>query len=131
LTHFNSAIDGPSSDVPNLTLSDTRRGILKKNDSPSKKQAAPEEVVVEDSVKGLMERLGNAINQSVSESKEVVATLEEIKQAGYKISLTMEATIHFENGATKAMARPSRCLSCQARSSLSQGFERQHGGACP
>jgi hypothetical protein len=29
---------------------------------------------------------------------EVVATLEEIKQAGYKISLTMEATIRFENG---------------------------------
>jgi hypothetical protein len=52
---------------------------------------------VEDSVKGRLERLGNAIKQSVSESKEVAATLEEIKQAGYKISLIIEATIHFQD----------------------------------
>jgi hypothetical protein len=52
---------------------------------------------VEDSLKGLIERLGNAINQSVSESKEVAATLEEIKQAGHKISLTIEATIRCQD----------------------------------
>ena len=53
---------------------------------------------MEDSVKGLTERLGNAINQLLSESKEIAATLKEIKQTGYKVSLTVEVTIREDKG---------------------------------
>ena len=51
---------------------------------------------MEDALKDLMQRLGNEINRSLSESKESGATIDEIKQAGYKVSLTLEASISFE-----------------------------------
>jgi len=49
-----------------------------------------------------MQELGNAINESLSDSERIAASIGEIKQAGYDVFLVLEATIGFnkrdENG---------------------------------
>jgi hypothetical protein len=48
---------------------------------------------VEDALKELMQRLGNAVNKSLSDSEEIAAAIEEIKEAGYEVKLRMEVTV--------------------------------------
>jgi len=50
---------------------------------------------VDDQLKDLMRELGNAINESLSESERISAVIEEIKEAGYDVFLVLEATIGF------------------------------------
>jgi hypothetical protein len=50
---------------------------------------------VDDRLKDLMQELGNAINESLSDSERIAAAIGEIKQAGYDVFLVLEATIGF------------------------------------
>jgi hypothetical protein len=42
-----------------------------------------------------MQELGNAINESLSDSERIAAAIGEIKSAGYDVFLVLEATIGF------------------------------------
>ena len=46
-------------------------------------------------MKELMQELGNAINESLSDSDRIAAAIGEIKRAGYDVFLVLEATIGF------------------------------------
>lgn len=50
---------------------------------------------MEDRLKELMQELGNAINESLSDSDRIAAAIGEIKKAGYDVFLVLEATIGF------------------------------------
>ena len=50
---------------------------------------------VDDRLKELMQELGNAINESLSDSDRIAAAIGEIKRAGYDVFLVLEATIGF------------------------------------
>jgi hypothetical protein len=50
---------------------------------------------VEDRLKSLMQDLGNAINESLSDSERIAEAIGEIKGAGYDVFLVLEATIGF------------------------------------
>ena len=47
------------------------------------------------SLKSLMQDLGNAINESLSDSERIAEAIGEIKRAGYDVFLVLEATIGF------------------------------------
>src|SRR6201984_3354820 len=51
--------------------------------------------LVEERLKELMQKLGNAINDSLSESDRIAEAIGEIKRAGYDVFLVLEATIGF------------------------------------
>src|SRR3954467_5602903 len=51
------------------------------------------EYSVEEPLKHLMQELGNAINDSLSESDRIAEAIGEIKRAGYDVFLVLEATI--------------------------------------
>lgn len=51
--------------------------------------------VVDDRLKELMQELGNAINESLSDSGRIAEAIGEIKRAGYDVFLVLEATIGF------------------------------------
>jgi hypothetical protein len=50
---------------------------------------------LDDRLKELMQELGNAINESLSDSERIAAAIGEIKRAGYDVFLVLEATIGF------------------------------------
>jgi hypothetical protein len=50
---------------------------------------------MDDRLKALMQELGNAINESLSESDGIAQAIGEIKAAGYDVFLVLEATIGF------------------------------------
>ena len=50
---------------------------------------------MEEPLKHLMQELGNAINDSLSESDRIAGAIGEIKKAGYDVFLVLEATIGF------------------------------------
>jgi hypothetical protein len=50
---------------------------------------------MEEPLKRLMQELGNAINDSLSESDRIAEAIGEIKRAGYDVFLVLEATIGF------------------------------------
>jgi len=50
---------------------------------------------VDERLKELMEELGNAINESLSDSERIASAIGEIKRAGYDVFLVLEATIGF------------------------------------
>ncbi len=50
---------------------------------------------MEEPLKNLMQELGNAINDSLSESDRIAEAIGEIKRAGYDVFLVLEATIGF------------------------------------
>ena len=58
---------------------------------------------MEERLKELMQDLGNAINESLSDSERIAAAIGEIKRSGYDVFLVLEATIGFnkrEDGET-------------------------------
>jgi hypothetical protein len=55
---------------------------------------------VEDNLKGLMQDLGNAINESLSDSDGISGAIGEIRDAGYDVFLVLEATIGFNKRAS-------------------------------
>ena len=50
---------------------------------------------MEDRLKELMQELGNAINESLSDSDRIAGAIGEIKRSGYDVFLVLEATIGF------------------------------------
>lgn len=50
---------------------------------------------LDDQLKELMTELGNAINESLSDSDRIAGAIGEIKRAGYDVFLVLEATIGF------------------------------------
>ena len=50
---------------------------------------------MEEHLKCLMQDLGNAINESLSDSERIAEAIGEIKSAGYDVFLVLEATIGF------------------------------------
>ena len=50
---------------------------------------------MDDQLKDLMQELGNAINESLSDSDRIAAAIGEIRRAGYDVFLVLEATIGF------------------------------------
>jgi hypothetical protein len=50
---------------------------------------------VEERLKSLMQDLGNAINDSLSDSERIAEAIGEIKRSGYDVFLVLEATIGF------------------------------------
>jgi hypothetical protein len=50
---------------------------------------------VDDRLKELMQELGNAINETLSDSDRIAEAIGEIKRAGYDVFLVLEATIGF------------------------------------
>lgn len=50
---------------------------------------------MDERLKHLMQELGNAINESLSDSDRIAAAIGEIKRAGYEVFLVLEATIGF------------------------------------
>jgi hypothetical protein len=50
---------------------------------------------LDDRLKELMQELGNAINESLSDSDRIAAAIGEIRRAGYDVFLVLEATIGF------------------------------------
>jgi hypothetical protein len=50
---------------------------------------------LDDRLKDLMQELGNAINESLSDSDRIASAIGEIKRAGYDVFLVLEATIGF------------------------------------
>jgi hypothetical protein len=67
---------------------------------------------VEDRLKNLMQELGNAINDSLSDSDRIAEAIGEIKRAGYDVFLVLEATIGFnkrdENEEETSEAQPEK-----------------------
>ena len=62
---------------------------------------------VEEKLKGLMQDLGNAINESLSDSEHIAEAIGEIKRAGYDVFLVLEATIGFNKRDEDEEAEPS------------------------
>ena len=50
---------------------------------------------MDERLKDLMQELGNAINESLSDSDRIAGAIGEIKRAGYDVYLVLEATIGF------------------------------------
>jgi hypothetical protein len=50
---------------------------------------------VDEKLEVLMQELGNAINESLSESDRIAAAIGDIRRAGYDVFLVLEATIGF------------------------------------
>lgn len=50
---------------------------------------------MDDKLKELMQELGNAINESLSDSDRIAEAIGEIKRSGYDVFLVLEATIGF------------------------------------
>jgi hypothetical protein len=51
--------------------------------------------IVDDKLKVLMQELGNAINESLSDSDRIAAAIGDIRRSGYDVFLVLEATIGF------------------------------------
>jgi hypothetical protein len=71
---------------------------------------------LDDRLKELMQDLGNAINESLSDSDRIAEAIGEIKKSGYDVFLVLEATIGFnkreddEPGIEPEEAAPRRIL---------------------
>ncbi len=50
---------------------------------------------LDERLKELMQELGNAINESLSDSDRIAGAIGDIKRAGYDVFLVLEATIGF------------------------------------
>ena len=56
-------------------------------------------IELDDRLRDLMQELGNAINESLSDSDRIAAAIGEIKRAGFDVFLVLEATIGFNKRA--------------------------------
>ena len=50
---------------------------------------------MDDRLKGLIQQLGNVINESLSDSESLAEVIGEIRESGYDVFLVIEATIGF------------------------------------
>ena len=57
-----------------------------------------EDTVSDQQLKGLMEQLGDAVHRTLSDSNTMADVLDDIKQAGYSVSLSVDATFSEPSG---------------------------------
>lgn len=62
---------------------------------------------MDDRLKELMQELGNAINESLSDSDRIAEAIGEIKRSGYDVFLVLEATIGFNKREDQEDESPS------------------------
>jgi hypothetical protein len=68
---------------------------------------------LDEKLKELVQELGNAINESLSDSDRIAGAIGEIKRAGYDVFLVLEATIGFnkrdedEEGSDESISEPT------------------------
>jgi uncharacterized protein (UPF0335 family) len=70
----------------------SRRGRLRASRDPGRRAG---ETQLDDRLKHLMKELGDAINESLSESEQIGDVIAKIKAHGYDVFLVLEATIGF------------------------------------
>lgn len=58
---------------------------------------------MEENLKHLMQKLGHAINESLSESESIEEVLGEIQREGYDVFLVLEATIGFNERSAREL----------------------------
>jgi hypothetical protein len=78
---------------------------------------------VEERLKSLMQDLGNAINESLSDSERIAEAIGEIKRAGYDVFLVLEATIGF-NKREEGEEEPEEAELTEPREIVSNGRVR-------
>jgi hypothetical protein len=69
---------------------------------------------LDDQLKDLMQELGNAINESLSDSDRIAAAIGEIKRAGYDVFLVLEATIGFNKRGEESDEEPAEQIEMEA-----------------
>jgi hypothetical protein len=74
---------------------------------------------LDDRLKHLMKELGDAINESLSESEPIGEVIAKIKQHGYDVFLVLEATIGFSKRDEAEEATPEPVVTSARRSSES------------
>jgi hypothetical protein len=62
---------------------------------------------VDDKLKRLMSELGEAINESLSESEPIAEVISKIKAGGYDVFLVLEATIGFNRRDDEESVKPA------------------------
>jgi len=64
---------------------------------------------MDDRLKELMQELGTAINESLSDSERIASAIGEIRRAGYDVFMILEATIGFNKrgSADNALSEPA------------------------
>jgi uncharacterized protein (UPF0335 family) len=62
---------------------------------------------VDEKLKPLMKELGQAINESLSESDQIAEVISRIKGTGYDVFLVLEATIGFNRREDEESAKPA------------------------
>ena len=65
---------------------------------------------MEQRLKELIKRLGQAIDESLSDSKAIADVIGEIKREGYDVLLVLEATIGFNRRAQRSVAPRSSAV---------------------
>ena len=58
-------------------------------------------------LKGLMEQLGDAVHRTLSDSSTMADVLDDIKQAGYSVSLSVDATFSEPSGEANFQETPA------------------------
>lgn len=78
---------------------------------------------MEEPLKHLMQELGNAINDSLSESDRIAEAIGEIKRAGYDVFLVLEATIGFNKRDEEGEADGEEMEGSEAKSEPRRTFD--------
>ena len=65
---------------------------------------------MDEQLKHLMKELGNAINESLSESEGIAEVIGNIKQSGYDVFLVLEATIGFNRREESIKKEPLKSM---------------------
>ena len=81
--------------MPSTTIGTGGRGTGNCNAGHSRRIWQYRGAFVDEPLKNLMQELGNAINDSLSESDRIAEAIGDIKKAGYDVFLVLEATIGF------------------------------------
>lgn len=61
-------------------------------------------------IKGLIQRLGEAIHETVSESENIAGVVRDLREQGFEVMLMLEATIGLNELEEKAPTQPPRLL---------------------
>ena len=78
---------------------------------------------MEERLKLLMQELGNAINDSLSDSDRIAEAIGEIKQAGYDVFLVLEATIGFNKREDGEDSDDDDAVEAETRPEIKRTFE--------
>jgi len=78
---------------------------------------------LDDKFKRLIKELGNAINESLSESDQIADVMGRIRAAGYDLFLVLEVTIGFNKNGKAEASTPRRTRSSASRRKESHEFQ--------